>query len=191
MWVCVAYGDVHWFNIIGSCERWSTLGLIKNRQHREAIWHCVRREDKLSVLWPNKCFHFILATRPVWSGMTGMLSLPRSIHYSQLSAGLHLNSPPASVPVLKAQTDIHTHSKSLVNLFSFIHVYTCILLYRIWALWCKTQALDTVFHRVSSILGSVCHWWVGISLIRSFQAVNIRRSMRGIRRRKKNQPCQI
>lgn len=124
MWVCVAYGDVHWFNIIGSCERWSTLGLIKNRQHREAIWHCVRREDKLSVLWPNKCFHFIPATRPVWSGMTGMLSLPRSIHYSQLSAGLHLNSPPASVPVLKAQTDIHTHSKSLVNLFSFIHIYT-------------------------------------------------------------------
>lgn len=135
VWVCMAYGDVRWFNITGSCERWSTLSLIKNRQHQEAIWHCVRREDKLSVLWPNKCFHFILATRPVWSGMIGMLSLPRSIHYSQLSAGLHLNSPPASVPVLKAQTDIHTHSKSLVKrsylAFSYFpsYIYTHVYCY--------------------------------------------------------------
>lgn len=76
------------FNIKRLCERGSTRSLIKNRQHEEAIWCCRTREDRLSVLWPNKCFHSIKAIRLVWSGLVGMLSLPRSIDLRQLSARL-------------------------------------------------------------------------------------------------------
>lgn len=76
------------FNIISLFECGSTISLIKNRQHEEAIWRCAMREDRLSVLWPNKCFHSIKAIRPVWSGLVGMLSLPRSIDYRQISVGL-------------------------------------------------------------------------------------------------------
>lgn len=84
--LCAIQGRTPRFNIISLCERGSTISLIKNRQHEEAIWRCAMREDRLSVLWPNKCFHSIKAIRPVWSGLVGMLSLPRSIDYRQLSA---------------------------------------------------------------------------------------------------------
>lgn len=86
--LCAIQGRMPGFNIISLCERGSTISLIKNRQHEEAIWRCTMREDRLSVLWPNKCFHSIKAIRLVWSGLVGMLSLPRSIDYRQLSAGL-------------------------------------------------------------------------------------------------------
>lgn len=69
--LCSSAGTHGCFNIISLCERGSDKSLIKSRRHEEAIWHRGMSEDRLSLLWPNKCFHSIKTIRMFevhWSG---------------------------------------------------------------------------------------------------------------------------